>query len=102
MALHYGKDYIQQVPWEIFTSSAIRKYGQPVVDDNIHATGSFAYQWSDGDTKLEIAKSGIVSKDKNKFDAMIYNVFYTDVANYELIAMDEKRLKTKDTLVPNY
>ena len=56
----------------------------------------------DGVTKLEIAKSGIVSKDKNKFDAMIYNVFYTDVANYELIAIEEKRLKTKDTLVPNY
>ena len=46
VALHYGKDYIQQVSWEIFTSPAIRKYGQPVVDDNIHATGSFAYQWS--------------------------------------------------------
>lgn len=102
VALHYGKNYVQQVSWEIFTSPAIRKYGQPMVADNIHDTGSFSYQWSDGETKLEIAKNGTISSDKNKFDATIYNVFFTDVSLYELIAIDEKRMQTRDTLVPNY
>lgn len=95
VALHYGKNYIQKVDWDIFTLPAFKKYGQPLVRNDVESIDSFSYQWSDGQTGLEIAKGGIISKDKNKFTVSIYNVFYTDINLYNILQKDEEAEEEK-------
>lgn len=102
IALHYGKDYVQKVDWDLFTLPAITKYGQPIVFNNIQPTASFSYQWADGLTRLEIAKGGILSDDKNKFATTIYNVFYTDLKSYNAIQEDEKNESERSTVIPKF
>jgi len=102
IALHYGKDYVQKIDWELFTLPAIKKYGQPIVLNNVLNLSSFSYQWIDGQTKLEIAKGGTLSKDKNKFDTTIYNVFYTDIGIYNVMKNDEKIEEERSTAVPEF
>lgn len=103
IALHYGKDYVQKVDWDFFTLPAIKKYGQPIVLNNVqNYLSSFSYQWTDGQTKLEIAKGGTLSKDKDKFDTTIYNVFYTDIETYNTIEKDEKSEEKRLTAVPEF
>jgi hypothetical protein len=102
IALHYGKDYVQKVDWDLFTSPAIKKYGQPIVLNNIHNIASFSYQWEDGQTTLEISKSGVLSDDENRFTTSIYNVFYTDIKAYNSMKEDEKSETEKSTVVPKF
>jgi len=102
ISLHYGKDYVQKVDWDLFTEPAIKKYGQPIVLNNIHNIASFSYQWEDGQTKLEISKSGVLSDDKNKFTTTIYNVFYTDINAHNAMKEDEKSETEKSTVVPKF
>ncbi len=35
IALHYGKEYVQKIDWDLFTLSSIEKYGQPKVLNNL-------------------------------------------------------------------
>lgn len=102
IALHYGKDYVQKVDWDLFTQPAIKKYGQPSVLNDVQNMSSFSYQWDDGQTKLEIAKGGTLSDDKNKFTTAIYNVFYTDVKAYNIMEEDEKNEMEKATSIPEF
>lgn len=102
IALHYGKDYVQKVDWDLFTSPAIKKYGQPIILNDIQNIASFSYRWADGLTKLEIAKGGDLSDDKNKFTPTIYNVFYTDIKTYNAIQEDEKNESERSTVIPKF
>lgn len=102
IALHYGKDYVQKVDWDLFTLPAFKKYGQPIVLNTVQNLSSFSYQWTDGQTKLEIAKGGTLSKNKDKFDVTIYNVFYTDIETYNTIEKDEKNEEERSTAVPEF
>ena len=102
IALNYGKEYVQKVDWDLFTLPAINKYGHPIVSNNIPVLASFTYQWADGQTKLEIQKSGTLSDDKNKFTTPNYNVFYTDVVTYIAMEKDEKNMQEESTAIPNF
>lgn len=102
IALHYGKDYVQKVDWDLFTEPAINKYGQPTVISNLKNMASFSYQWTDEQTTLEISKSGVLSDDKNRFTTSIYNVFYTDIKAYNAMKKDEKSETEKSTAVPKF
>lgn len=99
--LHYGKDYVQKVSWDVFTLSAFKTYGQPMVNNNIKQ-GSFAYRWSDGKTNLEVAKAGNLTSDKNQFDATVYNVFYTDIATFDALQKEEQSKKKDVQLAPKF
>lgn len=102
IALHYGKDYVEKVDWDLFTMPALKKYGQPMISSDLENIGSFSYEWTDMLTKLEIAKGGKISEDKNKFTTTIYNVFYTDIAIYRAIENEEKTEEEGSTVVPIY
>jgi len=102
IALHYGKDYVQKVDWDLFTLPAIKKYGQPIVLNHIQNDYSFWYQWADELTKLEIGKGGVLSDDKNRFTPTIYNVFYTDIKTYKAIQEDEKNESERSTVIPKF
>ncbi len=102
IALHYGKDYVQKVDWDLFTLPAIKKYGQPIVFNNIQNDYSFHYQWADELTSLEIGKGGVLSDDKNKFTPTIYNVFYTDIQAYNALREDEKNESERSILIPKF
>lgn len=102
IALHYGKDYVQKVDWDLFTEPAINKYGQPTVSSNVKNMASFSYQWTDEQTKLEISKGAVLSNDKNKLTTTTYNVFYTDVKAYKALQENEKNETKNSMSVPNY
>ena len=61
IAMHYGKNYVMRIDWDIFTVSALQKYGQPLIRNNLDRLGSFSYYWNDGKTTLEISKIGSTS-----------------------------------------
>lgn len=102
IALHYGKEYVQRVDWDLFTIPAINKYGEPRVSNHIPDLNSFSYHWSDGQTAIEIGKSGTLSSDKSRFTASIYNVFYKDIKIYNLLEKDEKNLDEELTALPSF
>ncbi len=102
IGLHYGKDYVQKVDWDLFTLPAIKKYGQPIVLNNIQNSAGFSYQWADDLTKLEIAKGGDLSDDKNRFTPTIYNVFYTDIKTFNALQDDEKNESEISTVIPKF
>ncbi len=102
IALHYGKDYVQKVDWDLFTLPAINQYGQPIVRNDILNTAAFWYQWTDELTRLQIGKSGDLSDDKSRFSPTIYNVFYTDIKAYNAIQADEKNESERSTVIPKF
>lgn len=102
IALHYSKDYVQKIDWDLFTLPAFKKYGMPSVNNAIDTLSSFSYQWIDNQTKLEIEKSGTLSNDKNRFAVTIYNIFYTDLATYDYLQKEEKKIDEKDSIAPVY
>jgi len=102
IAIHYEKSYVENMDWDLFTSSPIKKYGQPIINDSIERLKSFSYDWADDETIVEISKGGELSSDKSRFIPFIYNVFYTDRLLRDKLERDTENETGKMKLSPNF